>query len=461
MAVLPAGDQEKRQRQRLRDADRLYHLHSFTDHKALAKGGAFMVERAEGCRIEGEGGIVLLDAVAGLGCVNIGYGRAEMAETAAAAMRRLAYYHTFQAVTNPEAAALAEKIAELAPGSLERVFFANSGSEANETIVKLVRAYWRAKGEPQRRVIISRDQGYHGSSLFTAGLTGLPYMHEAFGLPLDDVAHVRAPYWYREGGGLTPEAFGREAAAALARKIEEIGPEHVAAFIAEPVQVTAGAIIPPDSYWPEIVRICRDAGILLIADEVVTGFGRTGVWFAQSHYGFEADLMACAKGLASAYVPIAAAVASEAVADVVLSADGPFQHGFTTSGHPVACAVARRNIEIIERENLVATAAARGRYLARRLATLAEHRLVGEVRSLGLLAGIELVRDKTTRSHYPLEAGVCGQVANACLMRGVIVRPTGNSLVLCPPFVISEGEIDLVVSALGEALDEAAAKLPF
>jgi len=459
MAVAPAESSEQQARNRLREADRRHHLHSFTDHDGMAPTGAFIVERGEGCRLFGEGGIELIDAMAGMGCVNIGYGRAELAETAAEAMRELAYYHTFQATTNPQAAALAERIAALAPGRLNRVFFANSGSEANETIAKLVRAYWRAKGAPERRVIISRDYAYHGSSLYTASLTGLAPMHAAFGLPLNDVVHVRAPYWYREGGDLDPESFGREAAAALRETIADLGAGQVAAFIAEPVQVTAGAIVPPDSYWPEIVEICRESGILLIADEVVTGFGRTGRWFAQETYGIEADLMTCAKGLSSGYQPIAAAVASEDVAETVLSGTGVFQHGFTTSGHPVACAVALRNLEILESEGLVAQAAARGRYLHERLAPLAEHPLVGEVRGLGLLAGIELAADKRTRRQYPPEQGVCGQVANAMLMQGVIARPTGNSLVICPPFVISEAEIERVVTALAAALDQVHAQL--
>lgn len=459
MAIATAPDPAQAARQRLRDADRRHHLHSFTDHRSFAETGAFIVEQARGSTISGEGGITLLDAMAGMGCVNIGYGREELAQVAAQTMRETAYYHTFQATTNPHAAALAERVAELAPGDLERVFFANSGSEANETIVKIVRAYWRAKAEPDRKVIISRDYAYHGSTLYTASLNGLPAMHEAFGLPLDNVAHIGSPYWYREGGDLDPEAFGRAAAGALRDKIAEIGPDKIAAFIAEPVQVTAGAIVPPASYWPEIVEICREAGILLIADEVVTGFGRTGCWFAQEAFDFEADLMTCAKGLSSAYQPIAAAVASGKVAETALEGGGIFQHGFTTSGHPVACAVALANLDIIAREGLVKQAAERGAYLRKRLAPLADHPLVGEIRSFGLVAGIELVKDKTSRSHYPAETGVCGAVANAALMQGVIIRPTGNSLVLCPPFVITEAEIDRIAAAVSTALDQVAAQL--
>jgi len=461
MAANPANtaDSAQIQRQQLREADRRHHLHSFTDPRALAQSGAFIVERAAGCRIEGEGGLVLLDAVAGLGCVNVGYGRAELAETAAAAMRDLAFYHSFQATTNPHAAALSARIAALAPGQLNRVFLANSGSEANETLAKLVRAYWRAKGQPDRRVIISRDYAYHGSTLYTASLNGLPNMHAAFGLPLADVAHIKAPYWYREGGDMTPQDFARDAADALWRKIREVGAEHVGAFIAEPVQVTSGAIVPPDGYLPRVADICREAGILFIADEVVTGFGRTGHWFAQAREGIEADMMTLAKGLSSAYQPIAAAVVSDHVHDVVAESGAAFHHGFTTSGHPVACAVALENIAILEREDLIARSAAMGRYLHERLAPLADHPLVGEIRGYGLLAGIELVADKAARRGYPLEAGVCGYVANAALMRGVIIRATGNSLVICPPLVISEAEINAVVGALADALDQVQAKL--
>jgi len=459
MAAASAETAASRTRQRLREADKLHHIHSFTDHAGMAGTGAFIVEQAKGCKIAGEGGITLIDAMAGLGCVNVGYGRDELADTAAAAMREMAYYHTFQATTNPQAAALAERIAEYAPGGLDRVFFANSGSEANETIVKLVRAYWRAHGQPERRLIISRDYAYHGSSLYTAGLNGLPATHAAFGLPMADTAHIQAPYWYREGGEMRPEAFGKAAADALRAKIDALGAENVAAFIAEPIQVTAGAIVPPATYWPAVAEICRENGILLIADEVVTGFGRTGYGFGQEAYGFEADCMTLAKGLASGYQPIAAAVASDALAEAALEQGEAFQHGFTTSGHPVACAVALENLAILERENLIQRAGEQGAYLGERLARLGDHPLVGEIRTKGLLAGIELVKDKTTREQYPLERAVCAQVAGAALRRGVVLRPTGNSLVICPPFTIAGEEIDAVVQALAGALDEVQAQL--
>lgn len=446
---------EQQNRDRLRDADRKHHVHPFTDHKALLEGGAFIAERGEGCEIVGEGGIRLLDGMAGLACVNVGYGRQELVEAATKAMTDLSYYHSFQATTNPYAAALAQKIAQHAPGDLNRVFFANSGSEANETIIKMIRAYWRTKGQPQRQAVIARDLAYHGSTLYTASLNGLPFMHEAFGLPFAGISHTESPYWYRQGGDMTMEAYGKKAAQALKDKITELGAENVAAFIAEPIQVTSGAIVPPETYWPEIVAICREAGILLVADEVVTGFGRTGHWFAQNLFGFEADFMTLAKGLSSAYQPIAAAVVSSQVADVVLDAGGAFQHGFTTSGHPVACAVALRNLELIEEEGLVQRAADMGAILHGALkSAIGDHPLVGEIRGEGLIAGIELVRDRESRSHYPPEMGLCAHIANAALMQGVVIRPTGNSLVITPPFIIEKAQIDRLVSALATALEQ-------
>ncbi|GER03202.1 hypothetical protein JCM17846_08840 [Iodidimonas nitroreducens] len=323
----PSPEQRAQQRQILREGDRRHHIHPFTDHQALAQSGAFIAERASGSTLYGEGDLALLDAMAGLACVNVGYGRPELAQAASAAMRDLAYYHSFQAVTNPHAAALSARIAELAPGSLNRVFFANSGSEANETILKCVRAYWRLKGAPERQHIIARDYAYHGSTMLTTSLNGLPVMHQAFGLPMPGISHIEAPYWYRLGGDLDPEAYGRKAAAALKAKIMELGRDQVAAFIAEPIQVTSGVIMPPSSYWPEISAICKEEGILLIADEVVTGFGRTGHWFAQNHYGFEADFMTLAKGLTSGYMPLAAAVVADPIADLVLDQAAPFSMG--------------------------------------------------------------------------------------------------------------------------------------
>ena len=445
----------QQQRDRLRKADGQHHVHPFTDHKALMAGGAFIAERGEGCDIVGEGSIRLLDMMAGLACVNVGYGRRELVEAATRAMTDLSYYHSFQATTNPYAAALAQKIVEHAPGHLKRVFFANSGSEANETIIKMIRAYWRAKGQPNRQVIIARDFAYHGSTLYTASLNGLPMMHDAFGLPFPDISHIESPYWYRQGGGMTKEAYGKKAAQVLKNKIVELGAENIAAFIAEPIQVTSGAIVPPETYWPEIVAICRDAGILLVADEVVTGFGRTGHWFAQERFGFEADFMTLAKGLSSGYQPIAAAVVSSDVADIALDAGGIFQHGFTTSGHPVACAVALRNLELIEEDNLVQRAKDMGAYMHRALETaIGAHSLVGEIRGEGLIAGIELVRNRESRQQYPPEMGLCAHIANATLMQGVVIRPTGNSLVITPPFIVEKAQIDRLVSALVTALDQ-------
>lgn len=443
----------------LREADKAHHLHPFTDPKHVAEFGAHIIAHADGVHITDEFGNRLLDAMAGLGGVNIGYGRAEMAETAAHAMQELAYYHSFSAATHPAAARLAEKLIALAGPAFDRVFFSNSGSEANETIAKIIRHYWRRKGRPEKRFFIARDMAYHGSTWLTASLSGLPHMHAAFGLPEGDIRHIEAPFWYRNGGDLAPDEYGLVAARALEEAIADIGADNIAAFFGEPVQATAGAIIPPATYWPEIQRICRANDILIVADEVVTGFGRTGHWFAHPAFGFEADFMTLAKGLSSTYQPIAASLVSAEVADAIAEG-GAFQHGFTTSAHPVAAAVALRNIEIIEQEGLVRrTADELGPMLADALEELTDLPLVGEVRSMGAIAGIELAKDKAKRMQYPLELGVCGQVAGQTLMRGVIVRPTGNALVMCPPLTFEAEHVETLKAALAEALIVVAGQL--
>ena len=444
----------------LQEADRHHHLHPFTDPQALMQAPPFMVDKAEGVFIEGQG-VRLLDAMAGLGCVNIGYGNREMADAASEMMQKLSYYHSFSGISNPPAALLSQKLASLAPGTLNKVFFANSGSEANETIIKLVHMYWQRLGKANKRIFISRDLAYHGSTIATTALNGTAAMQEPFGIrPQGQVEHVMAPFWYRHGGNNSPDDFGLLAARAIEDKILEIGADNVAAFIGEPIQGSLGAVIPPDTYWPEVERICRQYDVLLIADEVVTGFGRTGTWFAQEKFGFQADMMTLAKGLSSGYQPISAAMISDTIAEVLSGTADVIQHGFTTSAHPVAAAVALKNIEILQREGLVdRVQQSIGPYFAKAMAGLADHPLVGEVRTCGMICGIELAKDKQTRAQYPQELGLCGYVSQAALGQGIIVRPGGNVVMLFPPLVMEESHVDILGIGLRNALDQVHAAL--
>ena len=438
----------------LQALDRRHHIHPYTDPGALRSAPPFIIESAEGSYVQGQS-IRLLDMMAGLGCVNIGYGRQEMADVAAEAMKNLSYYHSFAAVTNPAAAELSEKIANLSPGSLNKVFFANSGSEAIETIGKLIRLYWRRKGKPNKNIFISRDLSYHGSTMFAASLNGLQAMHKPFGLNEHDaVQYAASPFWYRFGGGSDLEAFGHLAAQSIEDKILAVGADKVAAVFGEPIQGTLGAIIPPMSYWPAVEKICNKHNVLLVADEVLTGCGRTGHWFAQETFGFQADIMAISKGLSSGYQPISAAVFSDEIAEVIENEDSVLQHGFTTSAHPVSTAIALKNIEILEREKLVERIKTDiGPKFSAALKTLEDHELVGEVRSCGLIAAIEIAKNKETREQFPIEVGIDNHIANHIMMQGVIVRPAGNVLVLCPPYIISEAEIDIAVDAIRSGLD--------
>jgi putrescine aminotransferase len=439
---------------RWRELDARHHVHPFTDQAALAEKGVRVITRAQGCWLWDSEGNRILDGMAGLWCVNVGYGRAELVEAAARQMAILPFYNTFFQSTTAPAIELAERLAAIAPSELSRVFFANSGSEANDTVVKLVRYFWKLQGRPSKQTVIGRTYGYHGVTLAAASLSGLPNMHPQFGLPLAGFAHVPAPYWYAEGGDLTAEQYGQRAAQALEDKILALGPETVGAFVGEPVQGAGGVIVPPAGYWAEIQRICRQYDVLLVADEVICGFGRTGRWFGSERFGIEPDVMTVAKGLSSGYLPIAAVLLGLRVGDALAAAGEEWAHGFTYSGHPVAAAVALENLRIIEAEGLHLRAGGPlGDHFALRLASLADHPLVGEVRTCGLLGALELVEDKAARRYFPPAHKVGLTCREHCIANGLVMRAVRDVMILAPPLIITEAEIDEMVARARRALD--------
>ena len=434
--------------------DRQHYLHPFTDFKSLHAKGSRVIVRAEGCDLYDSEGRRLLDGMAGLWCVNVGYGRRELAEAAYRQMQELPYYNSFFQTAHPPAIELARQLVELTPPQFNRVFFTGSGSEGNDTVLRIVRRYWEILGQPQRKVVLSRVNAYHGSTVAGASLGGMAFMHEQGGLPIPDIVHVAQPYWYGEGGDLTPAEFGLRAAQALERKILELGPERVAAFIGEPIQGAGGVIVPPDTYWPAIQQICERHGVLLVSDEVVCGFGRTGQWFGCEHFGFQPDLMTIAKGLSSGYLPIGGVMVSDRVAEVLIDRGGEFAHGFTYSGHPVACAVASANLEILRSEGLVArTREETGPYLAAKWRELATHPLVGEARTVGLIGALELVRDKATRTFFDRRGEVGTICRDFCFENGLIMRATRDTMIVSPPLVITRAQIDELAQKAWACLD--------
>jgi putrescine aminotransferase len=441
----------------LKRLDVAHHLPAQQDYKLIEDmGGSRIVTHADGCYIHDGDGNRILDGMAGLWCVNVGYGREELVEAAATQMRELPFYNTFFKTVTPPTVLLAQKIAGLLGGKLQHVFFNASGSEANDTVFRMVRHYWKLKGEPKRTVFISRWNAYHGSTVAGVSLGGMKAMHAQGDLPVPGVEHVRQPYWFGEGFGTDPVQFGKDCAAAIEERILAVGPENVAAFIGEPVQGAGGVIIPPPGYWQEVEKICRKYGILLVADEVICGFGRTGEWFGHQTLGFTPDLVPMAKGLSSGYLPISATAVSSDVVDV-LKTGGDFVHGFTYSGHPVAAAVALANIGIIEREGLVArTRDDTGPYLAQALKRLDGHELVGEVRSIGLLGAVEIVAEKGTNKRWLGAEGNAGPVVrDFCIANGLMVRGIRDTIVMCPPLTISHQQIDDLVDIIARSLDQA------
>ena len=434
--------------------DRQHFLHPFTDHKSLHEHGTRVITRADGVYLWDSEGVRLLDAMAGLWCVNVGYGRHELADVAAAQMRELPYYNNFFKTANPPAIALSALLAEVTPPQFSRVFYAGSGSEANDTIVRLVRRYRDVRGEPKRKTIISRWQGYHGSTVAGASLGGMSAMHEQGDLPIPGIVHIDPPYWYGLGGDLSQEEFGLKAARLLEEKILELGPETVTAFIGEPIQGAGGVIIPPMNYWPEIERICRKYGVLLVADEVICGFGRTGNWFGCETFGFKPDLMAMAKGMSSGYLPIGGVMVSDELANTLIAEGGEFYHGYTYSGHPACSAVAERNIRIIRDEGLVERVRTdTGPYLQARWRELGEHPLVGEARGVGFIGALELVKDKATRTRFdPL--GEVGTVCrDFCFKNGLVMRAVWDTMIMSPPLIMTRAEIDEFIALARRCLD--------
>jgi putrescine aminotransferase len=440
----------------LQELDAMHHLHPFTDHKDLRAAGSRVITRAVGPFIYDAEGNEILDGMAGLWCVNVGYGRDELAEAAYAQMKELPYYNSFFRCTTPTPILLAKKLAEIAPAGFSQVFYGSSGSESNDTALRLVRHYWALEGRPEKNLIISRKNAYHGSSVAGTSLGGMAAMHAQLGGAVPGIVHVMMPYAYELAlPGESDHDFGLRAARAVEDAIIEAGPDKVAAFIGEPVMGAGGVKIPPASYWPEINRICKKYDVLVMLDEVITGYGRTGAWFAAQSMGIEADTITTAKALTSGYQALSALLVGDRIASTLVAKGGEFYHGYTYSGHPVACAVALANLDIIEREGLIERVRDEtGPYFIEALrARIGGHGIVGEVRAVGLMGAIEIVRDKDTRERFPGEGAAAVVVRDHAIANGMMLRATGDTMILSPPLIWTKDTIDMAVERIGKALD--------
>jgi putrescine---pyruvate transaminase len=460
-----ANDSTHNQTKHWQALDAAHHVHPFSDTAALNKEGVRVIVKADGIYLWDSEGHKIIDAMAGLWCVQVGYGNTALADAGCEALRTLPYYNHFFKTTNPYTVELAAKLAKLLPDGHEHVLFANSGSEANDSALKLIRYYWNLKKKPDKKIHLSRDYAYHGVTFAAASLSGLTPMHPQWDLPLPGFEKVPAPYWFGAKaaghGDIAPEEFGVLIAKKLEERILELGADRVASFSAEPVQGAGGVIVPPASYWPEVQRICAKYDVLLHLDEVITGFGRTGEWFGAQTFGIAPDIMTMAKGLSSGYQPISAISLGERMAQTILHANEGLVHGYTYSGHPVASAVALKNLETIETLGLVPRVRdSIGPYFARRLhEAFEDHPLVGEVRTLGLLGAVELVADRKNRAFFPDSGTVGAQCRNYCFNSGLVSRAIRDTMVLSPPLVVSEAEIDEIVARLKHAVDRTAKDL--
>ena len=439
--------------------DSAHFLHPFTDFKDLAARGSRVITHADGIYVWDSEGERMLDAMSGLWCVNVGYGRKELADAAHHQMMTLPYYNSFFQTTNVPAVQLAAKLAELAPNVGERsfahVFYSSSGSESNDSNVRMVRRYWDLLGQPQRKVIISRMNAYHGSTMAGASLGGMSGMHAQGDLPIPNITHIGQPYFFENGlPGENADDFGVRAAGWLETRILELGPDKVAAFIAEPVQGAGGVIIPPASYWPEIQRIVDKYEILLISDEVICAFGRLGHWFGYEKFGYKPDLVTFAKAITSGYIPLGGVLVGDRVAKVLIEKGGEFTHGYTYSGHPVSCAVGLANVGLMEREQLPQRVRDDiGPYLARRYEEISEHPLVGTAETCGFMAGLVLVKNKARRERFAENLSVGMVCRGHCFRNGLIMRAVGDRMIIAPPLTMTHAQIDEMVALIVRCLD--------
>ena len=443
------------------DRDCFFHASTHLGQFSRGELPNHIITGGEGVYIKDREGNRFLDAFAGLYCVNVGYGRQEVAEAIANQARELAYYHSYVGHGTEASVTLAKMIIDRAPANMSKVYFGLSGSDANETNIKLVWYYNNILGRPQKKKIISRWRGYHGSGLMTGSLTGLELFHKKFDLPLSQVIHTEAPYYFRRtDGSMSEEAFSAHCAAELEKLIEAEGADNIAAFIGEPVLGTGGLVPPPKGYWAAIQVVLKKHDILLIADEVVTAFGRLGSMFGSSHYGIEPDIITIAKGLTSAYAPLSGSIVSDKVWQVLEQGTdelGPIGHGWTYSAHPICAAAGVANLKLIDEMGLVANAGSTGAYFnAQMTSALADHRNVGEVRGEGLLCAVELVDDKESRTLFDTSKKVGPTIAAAMLKRGVIARamPQGDIIGLAPPLCLTRDEADIIVSAVKQAVEQ-------
>lgn len=440
------------------EIDKQHHLHPFTDLHQYASTGGRIISHAEHIYIYDSEGNQMLDGMSGLWCCNLGYSQPKIVEAVHEQMQRLPYYNNFFQCSNEPALEMANALVQVTPDSFNHLFFTGSGSEANDTNIRLVHRYYDLLGKPEKKLIISRKNAYHGSTIAAASLGGMGYMHEQF-QGLSYVSHIEQPHWFKEGGDLNREEFGIKVARELESEIDRLGEDKVAAFIAEPIQGAGGVIVPPETYWPEIQRICDERDILLISDEVICGFGRTGSWFGCETMGIKPDLITFAKAVTNGFLPLGGVAVGDKVAEVLTAGGGEFAHGYTYSGHPACCAAGIATLDILKEQQIIPTIAATvGPYLENKLNALADHPIVGEVRVKGMVAGIELVRDQQSREKLAPDGEGAVFCRNSANRNGLMVRAVADSMITAPPVICTTEEIDLLTERLTKALDETAAE---
>lgn len=440
----------------LRQLDQQHHLHPFTDFRDYAANGGRIVSRAEHIYIYDSDGNKIQDAMSGLWCCSLGYSQDGIKKAVADQLMELPFYNNFFKCSNQPAVELATRLCEMTPANFNKVFFTNSGSEANDTQIKFVHRYYELLGKPSKRLIISRKNAYHGSTIAAASLGGMSAMHEQT-QGLDYIRHIEQPYWYELGGDMNPDEFGLWAANELAKKIDELGEDNVAAFIAEPIQGAGGVIVPPDTYWPAVQKILDERDILFISDEVICGFGRTGNLFGFQTYDTKPDLITFAKAVTNGYMPLGGSLVSDKVADVLLGHGGEFAHGLTYSGHPASCAAGLATMDVLENTPILESSSNElAPYFSQALESLVDHPVVGQVRSKGLVAAVELVKDKGSRERLAPESAGAVYTRDRAIENGLMVRQTGDAMIMSPPFVTSTEEVDALLSKLTSALDKTA-----